>query len=100
MLEQPIRQLENLRESQVKDTDEREKLYYLRMKESHPDGNFVEDPRGRALEYDYEIEADTGEFPSEALETTYTTRMELMDKLCKESTIYACSKDILKPRRR
>jgi len=51
----------NLRESEIEDADEREKSYYLRMKESHPDGKFFEDPRGRALEYDYEIEADVDE---------------------------------------
>jgi len=51
----------NLRESEIEDADEREKSYYLRMKKSHPDGKFVEDPRGRALEYDYEIEADEDE---------------------------------------
>ena len=31
------------------------------MKEEHPDGDFVEDPRGRALEHDFEIPADSDE---------------------------------------
>jgi len=70
------------------------------MKDSYPDGEYVEDPRGRALEYDYEIEADTDEFPNDAHEVIYLIRMKKMEKLGKASSIDACSRDILKPRRR
>ena len=45
----------------TKEADEREKRYFLKIKEEHPDGDFVEDPRGRALEHDFEIPADSDE---------------------------------------
>jgi len=61
------------------------------VKENHPDGKFVEDPRGRALEYDYEIEADVDEFPCTDERTTYTTRMTNLGKV---DTMHACSRDI------
>jgi len=61
----------------------------LRMKERYPDGKFVEDPRGRALEPDYEIEADADEFLCPDEMTTYTTRMQNIDKV---RTIDACSR--------
>ena len=47
-------------ESEIEKVDEREKVHYLKMKEEHPEGT-VEDPRGRAIEYDFEIEADSDE---------------------------------------
>ena len=41
--------------------DEREKLHFELLKEVDPEGKLVEDPRCRALEPDFEIEADSDE---------------------------------------
>jgi len=47
----------------TKQNDERERQHFLRQKERHPAGRIpVEDPRGRALEHDFEIDADAEEF--------------------------------------
>ena len=65
-LRQPIKQTQEEKKYRddspaTKEADEREKRYFKKMKEEHPDGDFVEDPRGRALEHDFEIPADSDE---------------------------------------
>jgi len=63
--------IESLREenepSMIERADEREREHHFRVHEAHPKGIPVEDPRGRSLECDFVINANTDEFPTRAL---------------------------------
>jgi len=62
--------------------DERERRHYLRLDRSHPEGVPEENPRGRALDFDFEIEADTAELPANRHQSSFKTKMEDIGKAC------------------
>jgi len=47
--------------------DDRERYHHFRLHEPHPSGIPVENPRGRAVDFDFEIRANTDELPIRTL---------------------------------
>ena len=49
--------------SEIERADERERNHHFRVNLPHPEGVPQEDPRGRALEHDFELIAEVDEYP-------------------------------------
>jgi len=69
---------QRLLSAEIENASEREKRHYLSLNEHRV---LAEDPRGRALEPDYEIDADSEEFLCAEEGTIFSTKMENIDKV-------------------